>query len=149
MLIARGMCFMGMLIVSGFGETCPDKTVLDLFKHQIAFEKTWESYDLRGLLLIHTDVWVRGPITGFYIREQLKQYTPWANVTYLFGADGPQGGGTCPVTKNWRTCIEEFAGAEHGGDPIKTCTTTINLRAIPAWRPAPNGQKKKQIAAEL
>jgi hypothetical protein len=149
MLLARSMCVLCMLVVPGFGATCPDETALDLFKYQIAFEKTSESYDLMGLPLIHTNVWIRGPITGFYIREQLMQYTPTANITYLFGADGPYGGGSCPVTKNWRTCIEDFAGAEHDTDPIRTCTTTINLRAIPAWRPSPNSQKKKQMADEL
>jgi hypothetical protein len=149
MLIARGMCVMCVLVVPGFGATCPDETALDLFKHEIAYEKTEGSYPLMGLPLIHTNVWVRGSITGFYIREQLRQFTPTANMTYLFGPDGPQGGGSCPVTENWRACIDEFAGVEHGADPIRTCTTTINVGAIPRWRPSPNDQKKKQMADEI
>jgi hypothetical protein len=149
MLIGRGMCVICVLVVQCFGVTCPDETTLDLFKHEIAYEKTEGSYALMGLPLIHTNVWVRGSITGFYIREQLRQFTPRASMTYLFGPDGPYGGGSCPVTENWRACIEEFAGAEHGAVPLRTCTATINVRAIPAWRPSPNSQKKKQTADEL
>jgi len=141
---------MSLLTIPSFAETCPDKTALGFFKHQIAYERTENSDPLRGLPLIHTDVWIRGPITGFYIHEQLREFNnPTLRMTYLFDDDGLQGGGTCPVVKNWRECIEEFAGAEHASDPITTCKTTIDLRAIPLWRPSPEDQKKKQVAVKL
>ena len=49
---------------------CPDPVALDLFRHQIAYEKTEESDPLRGLPLIHADVWAHGPLTAFYIQER-------------------------------------------------------------------------------
>ena len=53
---------------------CPDPKVLVRFEHQIAYERTQETYPLQGLSLIHAHVWIRGPITGIYIRDQLKAY---------------------------------------------------------------------------
>jgi hypothetical protein len=151
MLIAGGMCIMCLLVVPVFGGTCPDETALDFFKHQIAYERTGRGlYPLKGLPLIHTNVWVRGPITGFYIREELpKPYIAGSHMTYVVGEYGSDSGNGCPVEKDWRKCIAELAGDEHSTDPIRTCTKIINLRAIPAWRPSPNGQKKKLIADAL
>jgi hypothetical protein len=92
---------------------------------------------------------MRGPITGFYVREQLKGYISNVRMTYLFGEDGLRGGGTCTVEKNWRQCIEGFAGLEHANDLVSTCASNIDTRSIPAWEPSPNDQDKRQAAREL
>ena len=150
MRISRAVWAASLLSVPNLTGACPDATALQFFTHQIAYERTLESFDLMGLPLIHTDVWVRGPSTGFYVREEIKEFNnPSIRITYLFGRDGLQGGGSCAVGKSWRQCIEDFAPAENKSDAIATCATTIDLRAIPAWRPSPNDQKKKQIANEL
>ena len=47
-----------------------------MFKHQIAFERTEESYVFRGLHELHVDVWQRGPLTAFYVREKLSGAIP-------------------------------------------------------------------------
>ena len=129
--------------------SCPDPDAVDLLKHQIAYERTEELDPLKGLPLVHAEVWMRGPLTGFYVGDQLKTFVPAVRMTYLFGADGLQGGGTCPVEKNWRECIEGFAGIQHATSVVRTCTTTIDLRAMLAWKPSPNDQRKRQIADEL
>lgn len=130
-------------------ESCPDPNTMEFFKHQIAYERTEELDPLKGLPLIHVDVWMRGPLTGFYIRDQLKTFIPTVRMTYLFGPDGLQGGGTCRVEKNWRECIEGFAGIQHATNVVRTCTTSIDMQTIPAWRPSPDDQRKRQIADEL
>jgi hypothetical protein len=99
--------------------------------------------------MIHTDVWMRGPLTGFYIREQLRGAVPSIRMTYIFGDEGLQGGGSCPVEKNWRECIESLAGTEHANDVVSICASDIDMRAIPAWMPSRNDQKKQQLASEL
>src|SRR5665213_614112 len=129
---------------------CPDSTALGFLKHQIAYQKTEESDPLRGLSVIHVNVWMRGSLTGFYIHEQLKGFLPTIRDTYLFDEeDGLRGGGTCPVEIDWRACIAGFAGPEHTDDKITTCSTTIDLRRIAAWEPSPNDRQKRQIAREL
>ncbi len=148
MLIARGMCVVCALVVPGFVGTCPDETALDALKHEIAYQRTNGLYPLSGSHLIPTNVWVRGPFTGFYVREQLP-YIRGLRARYIVDEYGSDSGSSCPVEKNWQQCIADSAGAEHGTDPIRTSTTTINLRAIPAWRPSPNDQAKKKTANEL
>jgi hypothetical protein len=134
---------------SSGSPACPNSTALGMFKHQIAYQKT-EGYDpLRGLSVIHADVWMRGSLTGFYIREKLKRALPTIRDSYLFDEeDGLQGGGSCSTEKNWRACIEEFAKPVSTGDGV-TCTTTIDIRKIPAWKPSPNDKQKRRIAREL
>lgn len=141
---------MALLTIPGFAAICPNAAAVDFFKHQIAYQRTEESDSLKGLRLIHTDVWVRGSITGFYIREELKEFNnPNLRGTYLFGKDGLQGGGTCNVGEDWRQCIEKFTYGENASEPVATCNTTIDLRRIPAWTPSPDDQKKKRIANEI
>jgi hypothetical protein len=150
MRISRAVWAASLLSVHSLIGACPDATALQSFRHQIAYERTLESPSFIGLRLIHTDVWVRGPISGFYVHEELRELNnPSIRVTYLFGEDGLQGGGSCTLEKNWRQCIEDFAPAGNAHDPIATCTTTIDLRALPAWSPSPNDQQKKRIANEL
>ena len=150
MRISCAVWAVSALSVPSLIGTCPDERALQFFEHRIAYERTFEGDPLRGVPMIHTDVWIRGPITGFYVREQLKAFNnPAIRMTYLFGENGPQGGGTCRVEKGWRQCIEAFAPAENTSDPIVTCKKSINLRTIPAWTPSPDDQKKRQIAAQL
>jgi len=149
MRISRAVWALSLLSVPSLIGACPDATALQFFKHQIAYQRTLESTPFMGLPLIHTDVWVRGPIAGFCVHEQLKFNNPSLRTTYLFGEYGLQGGGSCNVQKNWRQCIGDFAPLENRSDPVTTCKTTIDLSAIPAWRPSPNDQKKQKIADEL
>jgi len=121
-----------------------------MLKHQIAYQRTQESDPLRGLSVIHADVWTRGPITGFYIRERMHGAVPTIRDTYLFDdQDGLRGGGTCPIEKDWRGCIEGFADPNRTRDKVTTCATTIDLRQIAPWEPSPNDKQKRQIAREL
>lgn len=96
------------------------------------------------------DVWNRGAITGFYIRDRLQGHVlPTLRMAYIFGEDGLQGGGTCPVEKNWAACVKELAGIEGTHESVATCEATLDLRSISAWRPSPNDQSKRRIASEL
>lgn len=128
---------------------CPNPVALEFFKHQIAYQRTEELDPFKGLPQLHADVWQRGPLTAFYMREKLNEFVPGVRMTYLFGKGGPQGGGTCPVEKNWRECVEELAGLEFANNVVGTCTMTLDLRTIPAWKPSPNDQTKRGIADEL
>ena len=146
----RGLVCALLVLTSATGvAACPDPVVLDAFRHKIAYERQWEDRPLKGLSLIHADVWVRGTITGFYIREQLKYYASPVRMSYLFDVNGPRGGGTCPITKDWRTCIEDFSADAHEAGPVTTCTTTLDVRSIPMWRPSPDSPAKRKIAQEL
>jgi hypothetical protein len=131
-------------------SSCPNTTALGMFKHEIAYQKT-EGYDpLRGLSVIHADVWMRGSLTGFYIREQLKGAIPTMRDSYLFdNEDGLQGGGSCRTETTWRACIEGFAKPISRKDGVTTCATTIDISRIPAWEPSPNDKEKRRIAREL
>jgi len=128
---------------------CPAPHALEMFKHQIAFERTEESYVFRGLRELHVDVWQRGPLTAFYVREKLSGAIPSLRTTYLFGKGGLKGGGTCPAEKNWRECVEGFARLEYATDVVGTCTITLDTNTIPAWAPSPNDTAKQSVADEL
>ncbi len=129
---------------------CPSPTAFGFFKHQIAYQRIEEYDPLQGLSVIHVNIWMRGSLTGFYIREQMKGALPTIRDTYLFDeADGLRGGGTCPVEKDWRACIAGFADPNRSDDRVTTCATTMDLRRIAAWEPSPNNQQKRRIAREL
>ena len=70
-------------------------------------------------------------------------------MTYLYEGGDIVGGGTCPVERSWGECIEGFAGLRFANDVVTTCETAIDVRTIPAWRPSPDDQRKRQVAAEL
>ena len=38
---------------------------------------------------------------------------------------------------------------EYANDVVGTCTMTIDMSTIPAWKPSPNDQGKRRIAEEL
>lgn len=133
-------------------ESCPEPTALDLFKYQIVFEKTGGTGTLNGLEVIHADVWERGVSTAFYVRERLPEFTTNVRMAYLFDKDGMEGGGTCPAQQNWMECAEKadrLAGMESVGSTIRTCTATIDLRALPAWEPTPDSLVKRRLADHL
>ncbi|MBZ5586751.1 MAG: hypothetical protein LAQ30_32105 [Acidobacteriia bacterium] len=128
---------------------CPNPAAVDIFKHYIAYQRTEESDPLKGLSVLHTEVWMRGPLTGFYIEDKLNGFAPNIRMAYLFGEDGLQGGGTCPIEKDWRMCTAGSAGAEYATNVVQACTAQIDLRTIPAWVPSPDDQQKRQVAAQL
>jgi len=138
-----------LLITTGVWAACPDPGALSLFRHQIAYETTEEAPPLRGQGLVHANVWMRGPVTGFYIREPLKGFVPKVRMSYLFGEDGPIGGGTCSVEKDWRECLAQFADQSVSGFPIATCTATIDIRSIRPWEPSADDEQKRRVASEL
>jgi len=127
---------------------CPSQAALDLFKYQIAYQRTEESDPLRGIRGLHAEVWQRGPLTAFYVRDKLNGFIPNVRDTYLFGKGGRQGGGICPI-ENWRQCVQEFAGLEYVDYVVGTCTFTFDMSTIPAWKPSTNDQTKRRIADEL
>jgi hypothetical protein len=88
-------------------------------------------------------------ITGFYVREQLKNYTSPVRMSYLFDVKGPRGGGTCPITKDWRKCIEDFAADAQEAGPVTTSSTTLDARSISPWQPSPDSPTKREVAREL
>src|SRR5579862_597505 len=150
MRIPRAVCTTYLFVAPLLAGDCPDQGALTFLKYQIAYEGTLQAPALRGLQVVHMDVWSRGPITGFYIHDQLRDnWSPDIRLTYVFGKDGLQGGGSCRVEKDWRECLEEFAQGEPTAGPVTTCKATIDLRSIPAWQPSPNDQKKRRIADEL
>ena len=145
----RGNSELKLTVAAPSAVSCPNPVALDLFRHQIAYQRTEGSDPLRGLAQVHADVWMCGPLTGFYVRESLNGFVPGVRMTYLFAEDGLRGGGTCPVERNWRECVEGFAGVEYAINLVKTCTATIDMHAIPSWEPSPNDERKRQVANEL
>jgi hypothetical protein len=132
------VAFLSFAITASASAPCPDAAALSFFKHQIAYERTQKLNPFRGFHELHADVWQRGRLTAFYIRDRLADFTPGVRMTYLFGRDGMQGGETCAAKKPWRVCIEKFARG-NAADVVGTCTATLDVAAIPAWRPSPNG----------
>ena len=128
---------------------CPSSVALDFFKHQIAYESTEELNPFKGVSNLHADVWQRGPLTAFYVRERLNEFAPDVRMAYLFGKLGLQGGGTCAVEKDWRECVQGFVGNEYVKDIVGVCATTLDTREIPAWKPSPHDPTKRRIAEEL
>ena len=60
--------------------------------------------------MIHVDVWERGTVTAFYVRERLNGFAPDARMTYLFTEDGLHGGGACPASQDWQGVREDIRG---------------------------------------
>ena len=129
--------------------TCPAPAAFNLFKHQIAYQRTQELDPLKGIHELHTDVWQRGPLTGFYVRDILNEFGPNVRMTYLFGKTGSTGGGTCQVEKNWRECVADLADREYANFVVGTCSITLDMNTIPVWKPSPNDATKRRIADEL
>jgi len=147
---ARAVVYcVALLMAPCFGGTCPEVNALDDLKHQIAYERTEEHNAPWYRSRIHANVWTRRPLTGFYIRERLRDSLPTIRKIYIFGPAGFQGWDTCPVEKNWQGCISDFAGPEGSNQVARTCAVVVDLHAIPPWRASPNDEKKRRVAAEL
>jgi hypothetical protein len=129
--------------------TCPNSVALDFFKHQIAYQRTEGLDPFKGLRWLHADVWQRGPLTAFYVRDKLNEFADSVRMADLFGKSGLRGGGTCPVEKNWRECVEGFAGMEYANNVVGTCPITLDMSTVPAWKPSPDNPTKRRIADEL
>ena len=99
--------------------------------------------------MIHAHVWERGSLTAFYVNEQLRTYPTNTRLAYLVGADGARGYVSCPVEQDWQKCVGQWAGLEDVNYVVRTCTTAIDLRAIPDWQPSPNDQTKREVAEHL
>lgn len=130
-------------------ERCPEPTAVDLFEHQIAFERTEEGGTLNGLSVIHANVWERGTTAAFDVREPLPEYATKVRMVYLFDKDGLGDGGGCPAEQDWVECVEKFAGGGAAESVVRTCTTTIDIRAIPAWAPSPDDLVKRRLTDQL
>lgn len=130
-------------------SSCPAPDALDLFKQQIAYQRTEVFDPWKGVPIVHANVWQRGPITAFYVRDQLNEFGPGLRMTYLFGKGDLQGGGSCPAAKNWRECVARFAGLEYSNFVAGDCTLALDLRTIPAWKPSPDDEAKKHMADVL
>jgi hypothetical protein len=128
---------------------CPSPSAVNFFRHEIAYERTEELDPLKGLGVIHAHVWDRGPLTAFYVDEPLRTFPPSLRLAYLVGADGARGSFSCPVEQDWRKCVEDAARLEAANNLVRTCTTTIDLRTIPAWEPSPNDPEKRRVTDEL
>ena len=98
---------------------------------------------------IHLDVWERGVFTAFYVREKLYDAIPTIRMVYTLANHEIEGAYTFPVEENWKECIERNAGTEALSYASRTCSTTVDLRTIPAWAPSPNDQTKRRIEAHL
>ncbi len=129
--------------------SCPTANAVDSFKYEIAYERTEELNPTGGLASVPTHIWERDPLTAFYVDEPLRTFSPNIRLVYLVGTDGARGSFSCPVDQDWQKCIRETAGLEGANNLERTCTTTIDLRNIPGWKPSPNDQRKRQIADEL
>ena len=64
---------------------CPDPAAVNLFKHQIAYQRTEELDPFQGLQELLADVWQRGPLTAFYVRDTLKEFATGVRMADLFG----------------------------------------------------------------
>src|SRR5262249_29784063 len=112
--------------------TCPTAAAPDFLKHQISYQRAQEIGPFKRIQQVHADVWARGPLTAFYVRNTLNEFVPSVRMAYLFGKSGPHGGGTCPVEKNWRECVADFAGREYANYVVETCSIDLDISTIPA-----------------
>jgi len=104
---------------------------------------------LNGLALIHADVWMRGTVTTFYVREKARGGVMNFRMAYVFGEGGFEVGTSCPGDLDWAVCAERLAEDEGLGNIAQTCSATIDVRAIPVWKPSPDGEQKRRLADEL
>jgi hypothetical protein len=127
---------------------CPDEKALDSFKYQIAYERTEQSRTLKGLSVLHLDVWQRGPQTAFYVREQLKDFAPPQRISYIFDQGENTAGGSCPIEKDWQACVKSFLEGSSDA-PAQTCEVVLDARTIPPWTPSSNDVTKRRVVSEL
>jgi hypothetical protein len=45
--------------------------------------------------------------------------------------------------------VEKFTYGKAAGSTVRTCVATIDIRAIPAWKPSPDSPEKQRVAGEL
>jgi len=144
-LAAAAFCSAGMTAQSD----CANPAVLDLFRHEVAYQRTEELNPLKDLRIANANVWQRGPDTAFYIRDPLSGFSPTIRLVYSFSEEGFQGYFGCPIAQDWKACVQasfQFAGPHN---QPQTCTKTIDLSGIPAWEPSPDSPEKRKVAAEL
>ena len=128
---------------------CPDAYALDFVKHQIAYENTEQLHPFRDLPSIHVDVWTRGAVTVFYIRDYVKgAVPPNQRLLYMFDSNGRNEPGVCLPDEAEDVCLDKVINLGNA-DKAPTCTATIDLRSIPPWKPSANDAAKRQIAREL
>lgn len=128
---------------------CPNPATLDAFKHQISYERNEQGYPYKGLAKLHVAVWQRGPMTAFYVRDNLKGFAGSVRMADLYINGNLQGGGTCPANENWWECVEGFSDRKYLNYVVGTCTITVDTSAIPPWKPSPDDATKRRIASEL
>jgi hypothetical protein len=130
---------------------CPNLEALDIFKYRLAYDKRNGLHPVWPLKKLNINIWQCGPSTGFYATNKAMNSNS-LRMTYIFDLkNGQTAGGTCPAEQNWIECIENWASyiGKYSTWPIITCTTTIDLRTLPVWKPSPNDQIKKRVAEEL
>jgi len=137
----------------GAGRTaqgdCANPETLDLFRHEVAYQRTEELNPLKDLKTVDANVWQRGPDTAFYIRDSLSGFSPTVRLVYSFNEDGFMGYFGCQLAQDSKECVQApfpFAGPR---SQPQTCTTTIDLRNIPVWEASPDSPEKRKIAGEL
>src|SRR5438477_2394566 len=112
----------GMYVLSL--EVCPDPSALETFKHQIAYEMTEELRPFEGLVSMHTDVWMQGPITVFYVRDQARGFAPNERPLYMFNPHGRNGGAICSANDPLQICLQKSLDIKTVETTAQTCTAT-------------------------
>lgn len=143
------LLFATLSMVRGADGLCADPGALKGFTHQIAYARTEDLFPFEGLATTHVRVWKHDGITGFYVQDRLKDFTPAVRLAYVFEGGGLRGGGTCPVQKDWRECLRSFVKSEDVSGAADVCEISIDVRSIPAWQPSPDSEAKRRVASEL
>lgn len=146
-VIALAACFCGPSVSAE--NDCLSPVALDLFRHEIAYQRTEETNPVKGLTSINANVWERGPNTAIYIQTLLSGLAPTERLGYMFDEGSMTGYLICPVAQDWKACVQASAPPAGSNQQLKTCTTTINLSDIPAWEPSPDSPAKRKLASEL
>jgi hypothetical protein len=133
---------------------CPNPSAIDNFKYDLAYEKKDSRHPDWGLQKLDIEVWQRGLLTGFYVRNKVIVANPnldIRNARIYDTQNNQRSGGYCPAEKNWIECIEGlvFDKDKHSAGPVQTCTAKIDLRTLLHWKPSPNDSVKQRLAREL
>lgn len=151
------VCVFSVLAVAGLAQdpgTCVPRPVLQAFRHDIAFKRSYGAEDFRGFSAIHAAVWIVGDTVALYAREHPPASVAGLKLVYLFNAGQLAGGFSCAASDEVRSCLAKGMNLDVERIPERpVCQILIKLSNLAPWAPSPLSHEKieliDQIRAEI
>jgi hypothetical protein len=156
----RGAAYLWVFAAFGTGQDllpaepsvippCPRLPSIDLFRHQIVYQRTEEIDPFFGLANLRATVWSVADKTIYYVNQPLVGYPPQSRLAYVLGPTRLLSYVFCSSDQDWRDCISRELDSAEPRQSDFTCTLTLDLSGLPAWKESPHDDAKRKLIAEL